>query len=99
MALTLQTSELQTTTVRIPKRLYEEARSAIENGAAGAKSMNDLLVDSLSDRLKQLRRAQIDAEFAHMKTDQQYQEQSETLADEFAASDWEALRSAERPTK
>lgn len=61
--------------------------------------MNDLLVESLSDRLKELRRDQIDAEFAHMKTDEQYQRESETLSDDFATSDWEALQSAEKPNK
>lgn len=92
-------NKLQITTVRIPKRLYEEARSAIEAGATDANSMNDLLVDSLSQKLRQLRRERIDAEFAHMNEDAAHQRTSQTMADAFAASDWEALRSAEKRTK
>lgn len=92
-------SKLQITTVRIPKRLYEEARSALEAGATDANSMNDLLVDSLSQKLRQLRRQRIDAEFAHMKEDAQHRSSAENIADEFAVSDWEALRSAEKRTK
>ena len=96
---TTHASKLQTTTVRIPKHLYEEARSAIENGAAEVRSLNDLLIDSLSQRLKQLRRERIDAEFAKMKNDAQYQRESEAITNQFSVSDWEALRSAEKRTK
>jgi hypothetical protein len=92
-------SILQTTPVRIPKRLYEEARSVVETGASEARSLNDLLVDSLSQKLKQLRRERIDAEFAGMKNDGESQRQAEAMADEFAYSDWEALRSAEKRAK
>lgn len=88
-------NSLQTTTVRIPRNLYEEARASIEKGASDAKSMNDLLVDSLSQRLKQLRRQEIDAEFAQMKDDADYRRESETVSSRFAMSDWEALRTAE----
>jgi hypothetical protein len=57
--------------------------------------LNDLLVDSLRERLKQLRRAGIDAEFAGMKNDEAYQRESSVLAEQFATSEWEALRLAE----
>ena len=88
-------SKLQTTTIRLPRSLYEEARSAVEKGATGSRSLNDLLVDSLTERLKQLRRQRIDAEFAGMKNDVQYQRGSTAMAEHFAASGWEALRLAE----
>ena len=86
----------QTTTIRLPMRLYEQARSVIESGETEARSLNDLLVDSLSDRLRKLRREHIDAEFARMKNDAQYQRESTELAEQFMASDWETLQSLEK---
>src|ERR1700682_6175890 len=70
----------QTTTVRLPRRLYEEALSVLEKGATAANSLNDLLVDSLSEKLEQLRREYIDAEFAEMRHDAQYARESIMLA-------------------
>src|SRR5437016_9880291 len=89
-------SSLLTTTVRLPKRLYEEARSALEKGEADASSLNDLLVKSLEEKLKQLRRESIDAEFAEMRDDAQYHRESLAIAKEFASSDGETLRLAEK---
>ena len=96
MPTSAQKSKLQTTTVRLPKRLYQEARSVVANGDSHARSLNDLLVDALEMRLKQLRRARIDAEFAEMRRDARYQQESVAIAEQFAATDWEALRSPEK---
>jgi hypothetical protein len=49
-------------------------------------------VQSLEERLKRLHRELIDREFAQMKNDRQYQRESEVIAQQFAASDREALR-------
>ncbi len=49
MSATAHKSSLLTTTVRLPKRLYEEARGALEKGKAGASSLNDLLIKSLEE--------------------------------------------------
>ena len=62
---------LQTTTVRLPRRLYEEARYALEKGETEASSLNDLLVQSLDERLQRMRREWIDRDFAQMKNDPQ----------------------------
>ena len=96
MPAAAQKSKSQTTTVRLPKPLYEEARSVVAKGNAHAKSLNDLLVDALTQRLRQLRRERIDAEFAGMRTDARYQRESTALAQQFAASDWQALKSVEK---
>lgn len=88
-------ASLQTTTVRLPKRLYDAARKAVENGKTEATSFNELLVNSLDAALRQLKRAQIDAEFAEMRNDAQYRRESDNLAEQFAANDAETLRSAE----
>jgi len=87
---------LKTTTVRLPKRLYEEARHVVEKGATDASSLNDLLVESLEAKLKQLRRERIDAEFAGMKNDAQYQKEANKIMQEFASNDTETIRVAER---
>jgi Arc/MetJ-type ribon-helix-helix transcriptional regulator len=84
---------LQTTTVRLPRQLYEEARGMVETGAANASSFNELLVDSLDEKLKQLRRSRIDAEFAGMRADAQFNRESELITEQFSTNDRETLRS------
>jgi len=74
---------------------YEEARCLVRTGATEAGSLNDLLVDSLQARLRQLRRAQIDAEFVDMKHDAKYRKLAQTIADEFASNDRQTLQVAE----
>jgi len=86
----------KTTTVRLPRRLYEEARQAVEQGCTNASSFNDLLVEALRARLRQLRRARIDAEFAQMRNDAQYSRESHVLAQQFATNDRDTLRVAEK---
>jgi hypothetical protein len=88
--------DLQTTTVRLPRHLYEEARGMVETGSANASSLNELLVDSLHDKLKQLRRARIDAEFAGMKTDAQFHRESRLIAEQFSTSDRDTLQPAQK---
>jgi Arc/MetJ-type ribon-helix-helix transcriptional regulator len=85
--------DLQTTTVRLPRQLYEEARGMVVTGAANASSLNQLLVDSLDQKLKQLRRSRIDAEFAGMRTDAQFHRESKLIAEQFSANDRVTLRS------
>jgi hypothetical protein len=93
-------SALQTTTVRLPKRLYDEARHALEKGETEAGSLNDLLVQSLEERLQRVRREGIDREFAQMKNDARYQRESATVAKQFASNDrdtWRAAGKDKRP--
>jgi hypothetical protein len=95
MPATSRKSPLQTTTVRLPRHLYEEARRALEKGDTEASSLNGLLVQSLEERLKRLHRELIDREFEQMKNDRQYQRESAVIAQQFAASDRETLRVAD----
>jgi len=88
--------EAQTTTVRLPKRLYEQARSVVEKGATDAKSLNDFIVIAIKTYLKIYERKQIDAAFAGMAQDARYQKEAKMLAEEFAYSDWEALQLEEK---
>ncbi len=95
MPATARKSALQTTTVRLPKGLYEEARTVVRERSTEANSLNDLLVQSLSARLKQIRRQHIDLEFSQMKNDLQYRQQAESIAEQFATNDRETIWSAE----
>lgn len=96
MPATASKMHLQTTTVRLPRRLYEKAREVVEKGWTEASSFNELLVESLDNRLKELRRAQIDAEFDQMKNDVQYDHEASIIARQFATNDRDTLRSAEK---
>jgi len=96
MPATASKSPLQTTTVRLPRGLYERAREVVKKGWTEASSLNELLVESLDNRLKELRRAQIDAEFEEMSRDAQHRRESDVLARQFASNDRDTLHSAEK---
>jgi hypothetical protein len=83
--------EYQNTTVRLPKRVYELAKTAVERSEA-ASSFNDFVVQAIEQKLRQLTEAEIDAAFAHMADDPEYQRDAVALATEFEKSDWEASR-------
>ena len=83
--------EFQTTTVRLPKKIYEEARAAVKDSKA-ASSINDFLVQAVEQRLKQLRDGEIDAAFSKMADDPEYQRDAVTLAQSFEGSDWSAFQ-------
>lgn len=88
--------ETRTTTVRLPVPMYDQIRCVVEKerkGASGASmSLNDLIVAAIAAYLKMYKRRQIDAAFAGMAEDADYQKEAKLLTEEFEASDWEALR-------
>ncbi len=91
-------TETYTTTVRLPRPVYEEAKCVVEKekgGSGPVVSMNDLIVHAIRAYLKMYKRRQIDAAFAGMAEDADYQKEASLLAEEFAQSDWEALRMGE----
>jgi hypothetical protein len=96
MAVTARKRTLQTTTVRLPKVLYDEARSAVREGRTAAGSLNELLVESLGEKLKHLRRVHLDAEFVGMRGDSNYRKESELLAEQFATNDRETIEAIEK---
>src|SRR5689334_19056026 len=96
MPTTHHKTKLQSTTVRLPRGLYEQAMRALENGETMARSLNELLVYSLGEKLQQIERAAIDEEFAAMLHDEKHQRESEKLTRQFASNDAETLRSRER---
>lgn len=90
--------ETMTTTVRLPRSVYDQAKCVVnkEKGGVGpVVSMNDLIVLAITAYLKMYKRRQIDAAFALMAEDAEYQKEASLLAEEFQYSDWEALRIGE----
>jgi hypothetical protein len=89
-------SETHTTTIRLPLPVYEQAKCVVakERGstATGTISINDFIVNAIKAYLKMIKRRQIDAAFAGMAEDADYQKEATLLAEEFEHSDWEALR-------
>ena len=86
--------EYQNTTVRLPKRVYDLAKTAVKQSEA-ASSFNDFVVQAIEQKLQQLTESEIDAAFAHMAGDPAYQHDAVALAEQFARSDWDASRITE----
>lgn len=88
--------EMRTTTVRLPVRLYDEVRSLVErenqHGSRRSVSVNDVIVTAMAAYVKMRKRRQIDAAFAGMADDPAYRKEALRLAEDFEATDWEALR-------
>jgi hypothetical protein len=79
------------TTLRLPRPLYEQAKDSVEKGYTVAETINDFFVAAIRAYLKMLRRKRIDAAFAPMAEDADYQKEVQIIAEEFAKSDWESL--------
>jgi Arc/MetJ-type ribon-helix-helix transcriptional regulator len=86
--------QYQTTTVRLPKDLYEQARTAVRDTGV-ASSINDFLVAAVAEKLQLLREQEIDAAFAEMARDPEYQKSAIEMAKSFERSDWEAYQVSE----
>jgi hypothetical protein len=83
----------QTTTVRMPKHVFETAkRIAVRHEAS---SFNEFVIQAIEEKIRRLSEAAIDASFAQMATDPDYQRDATGLAREFESSDWEALQSSD----
>jgi metal-responsive CopG/Arc/MetJ family transcriptional regulator len=82
------------TTLALPADLLAAADQAIQQGKA--RSRNELVATALRRELAAQRRAAIDAEFAEMAEDGEYQAEARAMAEEFVAAEWDALRRVER---
>jgi metal-responsive CopG/Arc/MetJ family transcriptional regulator len=89
----LQQFESVRTTVTLPAHLVEWSQRFVEKGAV--PSRNALVVAALEHFLRELERQEIDEQFAAMGDDEAYQELSVQVSEEFAESDWDAIRTAE----
>jgi hypothetical protein len=84
------------TTVRMPVKLYDEARKFVDRDLVQAENINDFFVAAICAYVKLLHRKQIDADFARMAEDTDYQKDIKLIDEEFGNSDWEAFELAER---
>ncbi|MBM3941748.1 MAG: ribbon-helix-helix protein, CopG family [SAR202 cluster bacterium] len=82
------------TTLTLPSQLLEAVDQVVREGKA--KSRNQFVTTALRRELAALKRAAIDADFARMKDDQEYQEEALRICKEFATSDWEAFQLGEQ---
>lgn len=87
-------SGTQTTTVRLPKSLYDKAKRAVAEG--NLSSLNDLIVTAVRAYLRFAERRRIDAAFAQMADDVRYQDEAKLIAEQFGPSDWEAIELADQ---
>lgn len=91
----LEHPEKVRTTVRVPKPLYEEAQHFVQSDDTALSTINDFVVAAIFAYVKLFKRKQIDAAFAPMSEDVDYQKQARLIAEEFSQSDWETLASVE----
>ena len=82
--------QYQNTTVRLPRHVYDKAKTVAVRSQAS--SFNDFVVQAIEEKVRRMTEAEIDAAFAQMASDTDYQRTSIALASEFAMSDWEALQ-------
>ncbi len=95
-------TKTRTTTIRLPRSIYDQAKRLVENeksGTGSKTSLNDLIVTAITAYLRMHERRQIDAAFAGMSEDADYQKEAMLLAEEFGYSDWEALGLGESDLK
>ena len=86
------------TTVTLPREVYDEVRSLIEENATPSQTVTAFFAAAIAAYVKLLKRKRIDAEFAAMAQDAAYQKQARLLTQEFGSSDWEAFAQAEKET-
>jgi L-lactate utilization protein LutC len=83
----------QNTTVRVPRYIYEQAKTVISRSQSS--SFNEFVVEAIQEKVCRLTEAEIDAAFAQMAQDPDYQSASIAMAEEFKKGDWEAFQSTE----
>ena len=76
-------------TVRLPRPLLKDAENLIRSCGRG-ESMNDFIVKSVRLRINAFKRRELDAKFAGMAQDRDYQREATLMAEEFESSDGEA---------
>jgi hypothetical protein len=88
----------QNTTVRVPRHIYDRAKTVIDRSQGS--SFNEFVVQAIEEKVHRLTEAEIDAAFAKMAGDEDYQQSAVALAGKFQKSDGEAFNSGathERP--
>ncbi len=94
MPTAVASRDTRATTVRIPRPVYDQAKYFVDTEKANCSasfSLNDFFVTAIQAYVKLHKRRQIDAAFAMMAEDADYQKEASLLSEEFEPSDWEAL--------
>ena len=91
-----ETIETVRTTVTLPTDLIKRSQRFIDAG--DIPSRNALIVTALERFLTELERREIDRQFEALAEDETYQTMNQSLAEDFAESDWEALAQEETVT-
>lgn len=81
------------TTITIPDSLANQVDQLVTTGET--KSRNQFIIEALEDKVRQIRDIQLDAEFAEMATDTEYQQEALEIEQKFAIADYEALKITE----
>jgi metal-responsive CopG/Arc/MetJ family transcriptional regulator len=81
------------TTLALPSELLEATDRAVREGKA--KSRNEFVALALRHELAAQKRAEIDAAFAGMADDAEYQAEVVKMSNEFATADWESFQIGE----
>jgi hypothetical protein len=91
---TQNTAQNLQTTLRLPRHLYERVKSHVQQNQT--VSVNEFIVNALAAYVQAVERKAIDDAFRGMADDKQYQREALMIAEQFAASDAEALELSER---
>lgn len=89
-------TDLVQTTIRLPRPVYENAKSLLDRNIIDVRTFNEMVVTALQAFIKLTKRKQIDQAFAAMAEDTHYQRRTRIIASDFEASDWEALELTEK---
>lgn len=95
--VTPHTSHTVRTTLSLSADLIDRSQKWVDSGIIANR--NALFVAAIERFLAELEREEIDRQFAAMADDEAYQQMNESLANEFAISDWEALTMTEQVTR
>ena len=96
MSVAVSTKRRVRATVRLPRPLYDEAKQIVDKDLSSAENINDFFVAAICAYVKLVRRKEIDARFAKISEDADYQREAKLIDEEFNQSDWEALELTER---
>jgi hypothetical protein len=91
---TQKTAHNLQTTLRLPKKLYERIKSHVQRDQT--VSVNEFIVNALAAYVRAVERKAIDDAFLGMADDKRYQREALMIAEQFAASDAQALELSER---
>jgi metal-responsive CopG/Arc/MetJ family transcriptional regulator len=86
-------SKITRTIFSIPKELLEETDRLVCSGKT--KSRNEFIAEALASHLAAIEKAEIDAAFAEMAQDREYQREALQIEAEFATASWETLKLGE----